>query len=270
MNDRLHLELKSNETIWGEGYYEGDPRDPMASSSYGRAGYMSVLHATYLRCIKPYVRGATALEIGPGRGAWTKSMLDAEEVWTIDARPAKDDGFFEYIGEQAHVTRIQVHDFACTELPTDHFNYMFSFGCLCHVSFDGISEYAKNLFSKLQPGTVCFWMVADYGKYKEFLDDYRTYHVSRALIPRGGSWRRFLSRPVGATLSALQRSDSQAAARLANWTLLPPQDVIPMPGRWFHAGIDRTCTMLEGFGYEIVDKDVGTVPRDPIIQFVRP
>ena len=37
-------------------------------------------------------------------------------------------------------------------LPEDYFNYMFSFGCLCHVSFEGISEYAENIFPKLQIG----------------------------------------------------------------------------------------------------------------------
>jgi hypothetical protein len=56
--------------IWPGGYFEGDPLDPLSKSSYKSLGWMSVLHATYLRCIKPYINEDTvALEIGAGRGA---------------------------------------------------------------------------------------------------------------------------------------------------------------------------------------------------------
>jgi hypothetical protein len=41
-------------------------------------------------------------------------------------------------------------------------------------------------------------------------------------------------------------------------------------GRWYHAGKERTCEMLKGFGYEIVDEDVGTIPRDVIVHFRKP
>jgi hypothetical protein len=39
------------------------------------------------------------------------------------------------------------------------------------------------------------------------------------------------------------------------------------PGRWYDTGIQKTCIMLEKLGYEIVDPDVGTILRDPIIHF---
>jgi hypothetical protein len=44
---------------------------------------------------------------------------------------------------------------------------------------------------------------------------------------------------------------------------------MPSPGRWYNAGIERTCSMLEEVGYQVVDPDVGTIPRDPIIHFVK-
>jgi len=52
--------------------------------------------------------------------------------------------------------------------------------------------------------------------------------------------------------------------------LAQDRDNRPHPGRWYHAGIDRTCRMLESIGYSIVDPDVGTCHRDPILHFVRP
>lgn len=51
--------------------YKGDSLYPLSESPYKQLGFMSVLHATYLRCIKPYITNdAIALEIGGGsRGA---------------------------------------------------------------------------------------------------------------------------------------------------------------------------------------------------------
>lgn len=67
--------------LWEGGYYEGDPLDPVGRSSYGAGGYISVLHAVYLTCVRPYVNADTlALELGPGRGAWTRALLPAREV----------------------------------------------------------------------------------------------------------------------------------------------------------------------------------------------
>ena len=50
------------------------------ASSYGKQGYLSLLHTVYLLAIRPYVhRGRTrVLEIGPGRGAWTKAILSRD------------------------------------------------------------------------------------------------------------------------------------------------------------------------------------------------
>ncbi|MGH7334128.1 MAG: hypothetical protein ACREKS_15570, partial [Candidatus Rokuibacteriota bacterium] len=45
------------------------------------------------------------------------------------------------------------------------------------------------------------------------------------------------------------------------------EDSGPRPGRWFHAGTDRTVKMLAKVGYTIVERDVGLVHRDPIIHF---
>ena len=73
MADRLGQELASFQGIWKGGFWAADPLRPQGSV-YGIFGQMGTSHATYLRCIKPYVNErSTVLEIGPGRGAWTNS-----------------------------------------------------------------------------------------------------------------------------------------------------------------------------------------------------
>lgn len=79
MTSMLENELRQFQGLWDGGYYEGDPLDPLSGSNYRQFGYMSILHATYLWCIKPYVAADTvALELGPGRGAWTRALLPAK------------------------------------------------------------------------------------------------------------------------------------------------------------------------------------------------
>jgi hypothetical protein len=231
MTDKLKKELAAFADLWHGGYFEGDPLDPFTKSGYSGLGYMSVLHATYLRCIKPYVNETTiALEIGPGRGAWTRTMLPAKEIYALDAMPESHNCFYEYLGNPQHVKYFQVKDFSCSELPDNHFTYMFTFGCLCHVSFEGISQYAFNTYSKMKHGSDCFWMVADYDKYNRAMKTH---------LPERQHMR-----------------------------LDPEEDHEPVhPGRWYHAGIDWTCAILEQAGYRIVDRDVGTILRDPIIHF---
>lgn len=224
-------EIASFHGLWENGYFDADPLLPAAESSYSRddkAGYISVYHATYLYCIKQFVsRQTTALEIGPGRGAWTKCMKHAKEVYAIDAESAKNNKFWEYLGKSDNIKYIQVNDFECKELPDNHFDYMFSFGCLCHVSFPNITAYANNLYNKLVSGSECFWMIADYEQFERV--------GGRKIGPEG---------------------------------LLPDDE--PRPGRWFNAGKQRTCEMLVKRGYRIVQEDIGTCLRDPIIHFVRP
>src|SRR5262245_21085450 len=150
--------------FWKGGYYEGDPLDPFGASSYAQMGFVSMLHAIYQVCIRPRVGAAThVLEIGPGRGAWTKTMLAAKEIWCVDVNSAEHNGFWEYVGE-AHrqkVRYLQVDDFSCAGLPDEHFDFLFSFGTFCHVPIEGQRLYLRNLLPKMRRGATAAIMIGD-------------------------------------------------------------------------------------------------------------
>ena len=218
-------DLSVFKSLWPGGYFEGNPLDPKSPSSYGALAYIqypdlgniSVLHATYLKCIQPYIsKDKIALEIGSGRGAWSKCMLGFRELVVIDPVSAEDTGFWEYVGEHYHVHYIHIDDFSLRSITDHSIDYVFSFGCLCHVSFDGIQTYAANMFDKLKPGADCFWMIAD--RYKFYTS------TGKDLIEGG-------------------------------------------IGGWHDAGLVRTCNMLMTVGYDIIEPDVGSCLRDPIIHF---
>jgi hypothetical protein len=272
MNQKLMDELNAFQGIWKGGYFGGDPLDPVGKSTYGQLGFMSVIHATYLRCIKPYVNGDTvAVEIGPGRGAWTKALLPAREVYALDALPEEYNRFFEYLEHPKHVKYFQVADFKCAMLPDNYFNYMFSFGTLCHVSFEGIKEYAVNLYPKIKSGSNCFWMVADYDKYNQAVSRQNELNVCDHLAAYNLAVQTYppLMRWVLKRLIKKWILPSLAVEKIQPKT--PDKDDNPKAGgRWYHAGIRETCAMLTDVGYSVVDPDVGTCLRDPVIHFVKP
>jgi len=264
---REQAELRSCAEVWKGGYYEGDPLDPMSPSTYGLMGYMSILHVTYLMCIKPYVNSSTtALEIGPGRGAWTKSILSsgAKEIWCLDALPAEHNRFWDYVGRTDRIKYCQVSDFSISMVPSDRIDYFFSFGCFCHISPALITEYMRNLFPKLKKGAHGFAMIADYDKRNTAMDDVDRYSFLRILDSKAFHGRRYL--PVKATWSVMNK-------------LIPPQvgkkldkdeETDVRPDRWYHFGASAACEMLESLGYEVVERDVQVSHRDPVIHFRKP
>jgi hypothetical protein len=261
-------QLDSFQKIWEGGAYEGDPLDPMGRSTYGSLGYMSVLHATYLRCIKPYVTpSSVVLEIGPGRGAWTKTMLTAREVWCLDALSAEHNHFWQYVGTAPHVRYHQVSDFSCSDLPDNHFTYFFSFGVFCHIPFWGVTEYLRNLFPKLRSGCDAFLMVADYAKNNDAVSHYEpisAWRVCDLIRPKKPLKAAFWQRAVA-------YFQETALAHQDNFRLRPPDaNDMPRPARWYDAGTDRTCALLADLGYHVIDRDVGVLHRDPVIYFRKP
>lgn len=165
--------------LWEYGYCEGDPLDPLAvpnsfQNKHQHLGFAKTngkpyLNVVYRACIEPYIHANTkALELGPGRGGWTKCMLPASKIYALDVSATSEKHFWNYLGGvKEHVKYVVVDDFSCSVLPDDYFDYMFSFGCLCHITFEGVTAYAQNLFRKLKSGTNCFWMIADEAKFSK-------------------------------------------------------------------------------------------------------
>ncbi len=251
-------ELGRFQGLWEGGYFEGDPLDPVGSSLYGELGYISSLHAVYQVCLRPFLNSETvALEIGPGRGAWTKAMLEAKEIWCLDAVSAEKNCFWEYIGEhyKSKVNYLQVTDFSCRDLPDDHFDYLFSFGTFCHISWEGQCEYYRNLLPKMKPWGVGMVMFTDQQKYNSAIRRLNQLRV-----------RRVGPDPIMSCLSDAAnylRSFRNGANALNNlkWVEMPESEI------WHYGGIERTCNFLESIGWEVLEPDIGLIHRDPIVYF---
>lgn len=248
--------------LWKGGYFEGDPLDPMSPSGYGHFGYLSILHATYLRCIKPYVNERTqVLEIGPGRGAWTRCFVErrAKRIWALDALSAEHNGFWEYVGRHPTVEYVKVDDNLCTPVPDDSIDYFFSFGTFCHISPQNVDDYFSSLYRKMRAGAVGFVMISDYEKFNSMLARESELSISRSFVGTRLLPIRLLWRLIFSVLK------THKVERLSIH-----EDDTPRPGRWYHLGTDVAVAMLQNAGFRVVDPDVGINPRDPIVHFEKP
>lgn len=251
--------------MWPGGFFSGDPGNPI-HGQWGITAMLGIPHAIYLACIKPYVSAqTTVLEIGCGRGAYSRLLLPAKHLYCLDALGAEHNGFYEYVGRHPNVEYHQVADFSLREIPLDSIDLAFSYDALCHCSFPGITEYATSLFPRMRPGAHGFWMVADYHKYNAFVRNHDQYSALRVLLPRG---RMVLMRRV---LEAAIRRINRWNAKRHHLRLRDlNEDSTPHPGRWYHAGTDRTCAMLEEVGFKVLDRDMGFDYRSPLIHFQKP
>jgi hypothetical protein len=254
-------ELRAFDKLWRGGYLEGDPLDRMGDSHYRSIGYNSVLYTVFAACIKPFVnRSTTALEIGPGRGGWTKAILSCNpaSIVALDAAPAEHTGFWSYVGRDPRARYCVAQDFTLSDIPHDSISYFFSFGVFCHIPPALSADYIRNLFPRMTRGGHGFLMVADFAKFNAAANNSRAISLRRALIGKGMAPLRALYDLVVA--------------------LFPQKNLRPIPAgvhafhaplRWHHFGTDAACDALRQAGFTILDRDMEVTPRDPMIHFVK-
>lgn len=131
------------------------------------------LHEVYRRIIQPYINpDVCTLDIGAGRGGFTKTMLAAKEVWVLEAQPRWMCQIDEFLGFPKNFTFVKVKDFLCNDLPDNHFDYCLSMATFYLLTEEQQAAYFKNLFPKMKQGAHCFIMLADFEKYKNHLGHY--------------------------------------------------------------------------------------------------
>lgn len=130
-------------------------------------------HEIYQTIIRPYIHGFTkALEVGSGRGSYTRGLLDAKEVWVLEAQPRWMTRIDEFLQHPRNLTFIKVEDTSCRELPDSYFDYFLSMATFYTFHDQQREEYLTNLFSKMKHGAQCFLMIGDWEKYKRHLGHY--------------------------------------------------------------------------------------------------
>jgi hypothetical protein len=266
MNKINEAELFQEKKLWEGGFIDADPLLPLSGSSYGNNGFVSIYHATYLACIKPYINEeSVVIEIGPGRGAWTKAILHegASKVYAVDVYDRLHNGIDIYVGDNANkIVYIQTANFDLQLVPNNSATYFFSFGALVHLSMDAQREYFRALFEKLKSNAMCFIQVADIDRWNEVVSGVQ-YRITDCLKNRVSS--RLASLDFWGDLSG----DDSLKARESIAPHIADNNE-PNPGRYFFHGVKVICEELKACGYKVLDDNYIPSLRDPIIKFIKP
>jgi len=124
----------------------------------------------FKNAILPYIKkDSKILELGPGKGAWSKAILKylpTGELTTIDFQDVE-----KWLKPEKHNGRlkcIKVNGNQYPELPDNYYDFFWSFGVLCHNNQESIFEILKNSFQKMKINS---FAVHEYGDWDK-LDKY--------------------------------------------------------------------------------------------------
>jgi hypothetical protein len=252
------------------GYLEGSPLDPMSSSTYGIYGYNSILYTIYSACIRPYIASDTVvLEIGPGRGAWSKAFLHrhCRKLYAVEAADAEHTHFWDYVGEDPRAEYIVVNNLNLSGVPDHSIDFFFSFGVFCHLKPEMCEQYLQAIYRTMKHGSRGFLMIADFDKYERcraladrlsigrFLGEQTRKAWIPAKLGYSLAWRFFRN-----------KMDLEEVSKSREKNLWTDEGKFG----WYHWGVERACQAMDRVGFEIVEPDVEVCQRDPVIHFRKP
>jgi phospholipid N-methyltransferase len=153
---------------FADGYDSGDVLAPVADPI--RAAEERAIGGSYFevvqRAIVPYVkRDSRVLEVGPGKGSWTRALLSCAPegiVHTVDfldvtpwLQPARYGG---------RLICHQVADNSFDAVPREYFDFLWSFGVLCHTNVEHIAEILIRTLPAMQAGGIAVHQYGDWTK----------------------------------------------------------------------------------------------------------
>lgn len=125
-------------------------------------------HTTIYPRIRCFLPAGTIVEIAPGRGRWTRFLLDhCERYIGIDLSRECITFCRERFGHIAHA-EFHVNDGrSLAMVPPGEADFVFSFDSLVHAEPDVISDYVAELAEKLAPQGVAFLHHSNLGAHRK-------------------------------------------------------------------------------------------------------
>lgn len=123
-----------------------------------------------LEAMAPHLRpDSKAMELGPGRGSWTRALLKfvpQGQVHVFDFQDAS-----RWLRPERYDGRLVCHkvkDNSFREAGDNSFDFFWSFGVLCHCNAALIADVLANSLAKLKPGGIAAHQYADWEKLERF------------------------------------------------------------------------------------------------------
>jgi len=128
--------------------------------------YRKVFH----KCLLPYLRpDSKVLELGPGRGSWTRAILKYIPQGELHAVDFQD--VSKWLRPEQFNGRLSCHkveDMSFSKFKNDHFDFFWSLGVLCHHNTEHISEILKNSLPKMKGNAIAVHHYANWDKLEKY------------------------------------------------------------------------------------------------------
>jgi len=115
---------------------------------------------------KPFFkRDSKILELGPGKGAWTRAFLKfltQGELHTIDFQDVTQ--WLKPEQYQGRLKCFQISGFEYAALPDNYYDFFWSIGVLCHNNSEDIKKILAGIYPKMKKGA---YSVHHYGNWEK-------------------------------------------------------------------------------------------------------
>jgi len=149
------------------GYSSGDIASPLPN--WRRWHEERRIGGSYRRVLAKgiYVpQNAVVLEIGHGRGSWTRALLKSIPTCVIHVGDFHD--VAQWLQPEKYDGRLKCYvisdNAGYSVFPDEYFDFCFSFGVLCHNNIDSIEEILRNVLPKMKLGGSCSASICRLGK----------------------------------------------------------------------------------------------------------
>jgi hypothetical protein len=195
------------------GYDSGEILDPVPSSVRLKQEILAggSYRDAFFKAVLPFIRpDSNVLELGPGKGSWSRAILHFLPQGTLTTADFVD--VTEWLRPDDYEGRLICHrltDLSLTEIPENHFDFCWSFGVLCHHNIEQIESVLSASLRKVKIGGVA---VHQYGDWNKIYSSGRPLQVADLIQQPGTdqeSWWPSNSRQAMA-----------AAAERAGWRVL--------------------------------------------------
>lgn len=113
----------------------------------------------YQKIVIPFINpDHICLEIGPGGGTWSNSLVnDFKKLIAIDVMPRS-----RGLNNKIDFFQLESFDYFCTNIEDNSIDFVFSFGTFCHLPVSAQTQYIKNILRVLKEGGNAVIMFGDW------------------------------------------------------------------------------------------------------------
>lgn len=118
-----------------------------------------------------FTKQGHCLEIGPGRGAWTKWLISlVSQITAVDTASAETNQFWKYVEQQKNISYHQIKNLDLEFIPDNSIDCIFSYDVFCHIPPVLTEKYFHTFKRVMKNNAFGFIMYADFKQYNNYYE----------------------------------------------------------------------------------------------------